>query len=65
MIDETPIVLSCIYCGKEHSFAEESPEANDILNVYCPGGECEDRYTKRQYPRESPDYQQSDYDRPY
>jgi hypothetical protein len=35
------VTLRCLFCGKEKSFALDSPEARGIFNFYC-SGECED-----------------------
>jgi hypothetical protein len=39
--------MSCLFCGKEYKFSEDSPEAKGIFNVFCPDneGKCEDMYT--------------------
>lgn len=42
------IKLPCLECGKEYEFAIDSNEAKGIFNVFCPGGECEDRYAFKQ-----------------
>jgi len=36
--------LPCLFCGKMHRYSLESNEANDIFNVFCAGGECEENY---------------------
>lgn len=38
------VSLPCVNCGAVHTFKEDSPEANDVFNVFCPGGDCEDEY---------------------
>ena len=38
------VTLHCLYCKKPHDFAPDSNEAQRVFNVFCPGGECEDRY---------------------
>lgn len=42
------VILPCLCCGAKHTFPLTSPEANGVFNVFCPGGECEDRYAARQ-----------------
>ncbi|MBU2025409.1 MAG: hypothetical protein ABIC19_00720 [Patescibacteria group bacterium] len=42
------IKLPCLYCSKKYDFDEDSNEAKGILNVFCPGGDCEDRYALNQ-----------------
>lgn len=39
--------LACLYCGRVWPFPLTSNEARGIFNVFCPGGECEDRYAAR------------------
>ena len=38
----------CLYCHKPHVFALTSNEARGVFNVFCPGGQCEDRYAAGQ-----------------
>ena len=42
------ITLPCLECGKEYEFDESSNEAQGVFNVFCPGGECEDKYAFKQ-----------------
>ena len=41
------ITLPCLCCGKEWEYLVDSSEARGIFNVFCPGGECEDKYAAR------------------
>ncbi len=42
------VKLPCLECGKEYLFSEDSNQANGVFNVFCPGGECEDKYAFKQ-----------------
>ena len=42
------ISLPCLECGREWWFTLDSNEANRVFNVFCTGGECEDRYAAKQ-----------------
>ena len=44
--EDEPVTLPCLCCGKLHSFAPNSYEAQRVFNVFC-DGECEDRYAAR------------------
>ena len=39
--------LACLYCGRKHRFPADSNEALGVFNVFCPNGECEDRYAAK------------------
>lgn len=39
--------LLCLYCERPHYFPLDSNEATGVFNVFCPNGECEDRYAAR------------------
>ena len=41
------IEMKCLGCGKMLKLQTDSNEAAGIFNVFCPGGECEDRYSAR------------------
>jgi len=41
------IDLPCLFCGKVHRVPMDSNEATGVFNVFCPNGECEDRYAAR------------------
>lgn len=41
------VMLPCKCCGRLHEFRLDSNEANGVFNVFCPNGECEDRYAAR------------------
>lgn len=40
--------MPCLCCGRNWLVRNESNEAQGIFNVFCPDGECEDRYAARQ-----------------
>ena len=44
---EKTIKMACLGCGKILRIKNDSYEARGIFNVFCPGGECEDRYASR------------------
>ena len=48
MEKEEKIKLPCLECGKILEFSIESNEAKGIFNVFCTGGECEDKYAWKQ-----------------
>lgn len=42
------IELPCLECGAKYTFKLDSNEATGVFNVFCPGGDCEDRYAAKQ-----------------
>ncbi len=38
------ILMPCLQCGKDVKVWRKGLMAEGVLNVFCPNGECEDRY---------------------
>lgn len=41
------IFLRCLNCGEYNGYPSESSVATGVLNAFCEGGECEDRYAAK------------------
>jgi hypothetical protein len=42
------IALPCLECGKPWRVPIDSNEANGVFNMFCPTGDCEDKYVWKQ-----------------
>lgn len=42
-----PLVMPCLGCGKDVEVKRGGYEESGVFNVFCQGGECEDRYAAK------------------
>ena len=47
-MEKETIKLPCLECGKLKEVTLDSNEANGVFNVFCPNGDCEDKYAFKQ-----------------
>lgn len=41
------VFLRCLNCGEYNGYPSKSSVATGVLNAFCEGGECEDRYAAK------------------